>query len=143
MALFSNLLSRIWGHADTAAPTAASTGGEPAATPSSAAPDAAPAAAPATPAPSAAPSAAPVDVAAVLNGLAATHAERLDWHHSIVDLLKLVGFDSSLAARQELATDLGYTGALDGSAAMNLWLHKEVMKKLAENGGKVPQELLN
>jgi hypothetical protein len=131
MALFSNLLSRIWGHADTAAPTAASTVGVPAATPASAAP--------AVPAPPAS----PVDVAAVLNGLAATHAERLDWQHSIVDLLKLVGMDSSLAARKELATDLHYTGALDGSAAMNLWLHKEVMKKLAENGGKVPQALLD
>jgi hypothetical protein len=131
MALFSNLLSRIWGHADTAVPTAASTVEVPAATPTSDAP-----AAPAAPA-------APVDVAAVLNGLAATHAERLDWQHSIVDLLKLVGIDSSLAARKELATDLGYTGELDGSAAMNLWLHKEVMKKLADNGGKVPQELLD
>ena len=139
MALFSNLLSRIWGHADAATPPVASTGEEPAATPSSAAPDAAPTAAPATPAPSAA----PVDVAAVLNGLAATHAERLDWQHSIVDLLKLVGLDSSLAARKELAMDLHYTGELDGSAAMNLWLHKEVMKKLADNGGKVPQELLD
>ena len=135
MALFSHLLSRIWGHADTAAPTAASTAEVAAANPASDAPADAPAA-PAAPA-------APVDVAAVLNGLAATHAERLDWHHSIVDLLKLVGLDSSLAARQELATDLGYTGALDGSAAMNLWLHKEVMKKLADNGGKVPQELLS
>ena len=76
-------------------------------------------------------------MAAVLNGLAATQAERLDWQHSIVDLLKLVELDSSLAARKELATDLGYTGALDGSAAMNLWLHKAVMKKLADNGGKV------
>ena len=131
MALFSHLLSRIWGHADTAAPTAASTAGVPAATPTSDAPAAPPAPAP------------PVDVAAVLNGLASTHAERLDWQHSIVDLLKLVGIDSSLAARKELATDLGYTGALDGSAAMNLWLHKAVMKKLAENGGKVPQELLD
>jgi len=143
MALFSNLLSRIWGHADTAAPTTASTGGEPAAPPASATPDAAPAAAPAATPAAPAPSAAPVDVAAVLNGLAATHTERLDWHHSIVDLLKLVGLDSSLAARKELATDLGYTGELDGSAAMNLWLHKEVMKKLADNGGKVPQELLD
>jgi hypothetical protein len=130
MALFSHLLSRIWGHADTAAPTAASTAGVPAATPSSDAP-----AAPAPPAPA-------VDVAAVLNGLAATHAERLDWQHSIVDLLKLVDLDSSLTARKELATDLGYTGELDGSAAMNLWLHKAVMQKLADNGGKVPQELL-
>jgi 3-oxoacyl-ACP reductase-like protein len=135
MALFSHLLSRIWGQAETAAPTAASTVEVPTATPAAAAPADAPAA-PAAPA-------APVDVAAVLNGLAATHAERLDWHHSIVDLLKLVGLDSSLAARKELATDLGYTGALDGSAAMNLWLHKAVMKKLADNGGKVPQELLD
>jgi 3-oxoacyl-ACP reductase-like protein len=135
MALFSHLLSRIWGQAETAAPTAASTVEVPTATPAAAAPADAPAA-PAAPA-------APVDVAAVLNGLAATHAERLDWHHSIVDLLKLVGLDSSLAARKELATDLGYTGELDGSATMNLWLHKEVMKKLADNGGKVPQELLD
>ena len=139
MALFSNLLSRIWGHADPAAPTAASTSEVPAATPAAAASAAAPAAVPAAPAPPAS----PVDVAAVLNGLAATHAERLDWQHSIVDLLKLVGLDSSLAARKELATDLHYTGELDGSAAMNLWLHKEVMKKLADNGGKVPQELLD
>ena len=149
MALFSHLLSRIWGQADPAAPTAASTGGEPTASPSAATPDAttpdaatpdaAPPAAPAAPAPPAA----PVDVVAVLNGLAATHAERLDWHHSIVDLLKLVGLDSSLAARKELATDLGYTGELDGSATMNHWLHKAVMQKLADNGGKVPQELLD
>jgi len=131
MGLFSDLLSRIWGHADTAAPAAASTSEVSADTPSSDAP-----AASATPAP-------PVDVAAVLNGLAATHAETLDWQHSIVDLLKLIGMDSSLAARKELATDLNYTGELDGSAAMNIWLHKEVMKKLAENGGKVPQDLLH
>jgi hypothetical protein len=128
MALFSNLLSRIWGHAETAA---ASTSEVPAAPPSADAP-----ATPAPPAPA-------VDVAAVLNGLAATHAERLDWQHSIVDLLKLVDLDSSLADRKELATDLGYTGALDGSAAMNLWLHKAVMQKLAANGGKVPQDLLS
>jgi len=131
MGLFSDLLSRIWGHADTAAPAAASTSEVSVDTPSSDAP-----AAPAIPAP-------PVDVAAVLNGLAARHAETLDWQHSIVDLLKLIGMDSSLAARKELATDLNYTGELDGSAAMNIWLHKEVMKKLAENGGKVPQDLLH
>ena len=130
MGLFSDLLSRIWGHADTAAPAATSTSEAPAEPPSSDAPVAS-----ATPVP-------PVDVGVVLNGLAATHAERLDWQHSIVDLLKLLGMDSSLAARKELATDLHYTGELDGSAAMNIWLHKEVMKKLAENGGKVPQDLL-
>ena len=131
MGLFSDLLSRIWGHADTAAPAVTSTSEVPADTPSSDAP-----ATSATPVP-------PVDVAVVLNGLATTHAERLDWQHSIVDLLKLLGMDSSLAARKELATDLNYTGELDGSAAMNIWLHKEVMKKLAENGGKVPQDLLH
>jgi hypothetical protein len=83
-----------------------------------------------------------VDVAAVLDRLAASHHEKLDWKHSIVDLMKLVGMDSSIAARKELAADLHYTGNTSDSAAMNIWLHKEVMKKLAENGGKVPQSLL-
>jgi len=84
-----------------------------------------------------------VDVAAILNGLAAKHPEKLDWKHSIVDLLKLLGLDSSLGERKELAADLKYTGDTKDSATMNMWLHKEVMRKLAENGGKVPQELLS
>jgi hypothetical protein len=84
-----------------------------------------------------------VDVAAILDGLAAKNSEKLDWKHSIVDLMKLVGMDSSLNARKDLATDLHYTGDQHDSAAMNIWLHKEVLKKLAENGGKVPSELLN
>lgn len=83
-----------------------------------------------------------VDVAAVLNKLAAENTEKLDWKHSIVDLMKLVGMDSSLTARKELAADLRYTGDTNDSAKMNVWLHKEVMRKLAENGGKVPAELL-
>jgi len=83
-----------------------------------------------------------VDVAAILDNLAAKNSEKLDWKHSIVDLMKLVGMDSSLAARKELAQDLHYTGDTSDSATMNMWLHKEVMKKLAENGGKVPQNLL-
>ncbi len=99
---------------------------------------AAPAAAPAA---TAAP-AGPVDVAATLDKLAATHHEKLDWKHSIVDLMKLVGMDSSLAARKELAADLHYTGDTNDSAAMNIWLHKEVMKQLAANGGHVPAALL-
>ena len=66
---------------------------------------------------------------------------RLDWRHSIVDLMKLLELDSSLAARKELATELHYTGAKDGSAEMNIWLHKAVMQKLAENDGKVPESL--
>lgn len=83
-----------------------------------------------------------VDVAAVLDHLASTHHEKLDWKHSIVDLMKLVGMDSSLSARKELAADLHYTGDTNDSAHMNMWLHKEVMRKLAENGGKVPADLM-
>jgi hypothetical protein len=82
-----------------------------------------------------------VDVEAVLNGLAAQNSQKLNWRTSIVDLMKLLDLDSSLQERKELATELGYTGAKDGSAEMNLWLHKQVMKKLAANGGKVPADL--
>ena len=84
----------------------------------------------------------PVDIAAVLDRMAAANPEKLDWRHSIVDLMKLVGMDSSLAERKELAADLKYTGDTNDSASMNMWLHKEVMRRLAENGGKVPAELL-
>ncbi|CAN5246281.1 hypothetical protein BH20VER2_BH20VER2_18840 [soil metagenome] len=80
---------------------------------------------------------------AVLNEMAAKHPEKLDWKKSIVDLMKLVGMDSSLSARKELATELGYTGDQSDSAKMNMWLHKQVLRKFAENGGKVPQELLD
>jgi Domain of unknown function (DUF3597) len=83
-----------------------------------------------------------VDVTAVLDGLAAKNREKLDWRHSIVDLMKLVGMDSSLNARKQLATELHYSGDQNDSASMNIWLHKEVIRKLAENGGKVPPELL-
>ena len=83
-----------------------------------------------------------VDVSAILDKLAAEHKEKLDWKHSIVDLMKLVGMDSSITARKELAKDLHYTGNTDDSAAMNIWLHKEVMRKLAEHGGTVPPDLL-
>jgi hypothetical protein len=84
-----------------------------------------------------------VDVEAVLDHLAGSHKEHLDWKHSIVDLMKLVGMESSLAERKELAADLHYTGDTNDSAAMNIWLHKEVMKQLAANGGKVPASLLS
>lgn len=87
--------------------------------------------------------ASPVDVGAVLDRMAASHGEKLDWKHSIVDLMKLVGMDSSLSARKELAADLKYSGDTNDSATMNMWLHKEVMRKLAENGGKVPADLLS
>jgi hypothetical protein len=84
-----------------------------------------------------------LDVTATLDAMAAANREKLDWRHSIVDLMKLVGMDSSLSARKELADDLNYTGDKSDSAKMNMWLHKEVMRKLAENGGRVPAELLS
>jgi HEAT repeat protein len=77
----------------------------------------------------------------VLNDLAAKNPEKLDWKRSIVDLMKLLDLDSSLAARKALAQELHYTGNTNDSATMNVWLHKQVMVKLAENGGKVPEEL--
>jgi 3-oxoacyl-ACP reductase-like protein len=144
MGLFNTLMSKIFSHSASAA----------AATPSATAPAPAPAtptaAAPVASAPVATPAAAPgpapapaVDVAAILDELAAKNSEKLDWRHSIVDLMKLVGMDSSLSARKELAQDLHYSGDMNDSAAMNMWLHKEVMKQLAANGGKVPQNLLD
>ena len=84
-----------------------------------------------------------VDVNAVLTEMASKNSEKLDWKKSIVDLMKLVGMDSSLSERKELATELGYTGDKNDSATMNVWLHKQVLRKLAENGGKVPQNLLD
>jgi len=82
-----------------------------------------------------------VDVEAVLTKLASQNKEKLDWRRSIVDLMKLLKLDSSLAARKELAKELHYTGDTNNSAAMNVWLHKQVMIKLAENGGRVPEDL--
>jgi 3-oxoacyl-ACP reductase-like protein len=145
MGLFNSLMSKIFGHAApattasasqaaTAAPAAGGTPQTPAAAGSSAP---VPAAAPAAPA------APVVDVAAVLNDLAKKNPEKLDWRKSIVDLMKLVGMDSSLAARKQLATELHFTGDMNDSASMNVWLHKQVLIKLAENGGKVPPELLS
>ncbi len=85
-----------------------------------------------------------VDVVAKLEGLAATHAEKLNWKVSIVDLLKLLGLESSLAARKELAIELGCPSEKMGdSAQMNMWLHKTVLKKLADNGGNIPKDLLD
>ncbi len=82
-----------------------------------------------------------VDVEAVLSGMAAKKGQKLDWRHSVVDLMKLLDLDSSLGARKELAKELNYTGDTNDSAKMNVWLHKQVMRKLAENGGKVPESL--
>lgn len=137
MGMFTSLMSKIFGQAT---PAPATPNSPPAAVLAAASPSAAPAAA-APPQPAAV--ASPVDVAAILDGLAAKNSEKLDWKKSIVDLLKLVGMDSSLSARKELATDLHYSGDQSDSATMNVWLHQEVLKKLAANGGKVPAELLD
>jgi pyocin large subunit-like protein len=133
MGLFNNLMSKIFGHASaTAAPAPATT------TQTQTAGGSAPA--------SAATAVAPpptVDVTAILDAMAKKNPEKLDWRRSIVDLMKLVGMDSSLTARKQLAVELHYSGDQNDSASMNIWLHKEVLKKLAENGGKVPKELLD
>ena len=129
MGIFSNIMGKIFGHKPKAAPA-----------PAPAAPtEAAPAAVAVAPAPP--PQV--IDVTAALDDMAANAGQKLDWRHSIVDLMKLVGMESSLAERKELATEVGYPGAKDGSAEMNIWLHKAVMKKLAENGGKVPADLMD
>ena len=82
-----------------------------------------------------------VDVVGVLDALKDKAKQELDWKRSIVDLMKLLSMDSSLAARKELAKELHYDGDTSDSASMNVWLHKQIMKKLAENGGKLPDEL--
>jgi Domain of unknown function (DUF3597) len=118
MSILGSILSTIFGHA-SAAP-------KPAAAPASGMPPK-----PAT----------PVDVEAILNKLAAQSKEKLDWRLSIVDLMKLLNLDSSLTARKALADELHYTGNKNDTATMNIWLHKQVMQKLADNGGKVPDDL--
>lgn len=135
MGIFSNIYNKIFHHGDAAKPAAPAAPAAPA--------PAAPAPAAAAPAPAAAP-AAPVqtvDVEAVLTSLADKSPEKLNWRTSIVDLLKLLQLDSSLASRKELAQELHFTGDTNDSASMNIWLHRQVMTKLAANGGKVPQEL--
>ena len=83
-----------------------------------------------------------VDVEKVLDDMAKNNAQKLNWRTSIVDLMKLVGMDSSQQARKQLAQELHYSGDTNDSAAMNIWLHKQVMAKIAENGGKLPQDLV-
>jgi hypothetical protein len=83
----------------------------------------------------------PIDVEAVLSAMAQKNREHLNWRTSIVDLMKLLQLDSSLMARQNLARELGYTGDMHASVTMNIWLQKQVMKKLAENGGRLPEKL--
>jgi hypothetical protein len=139
MSIFGKIVSAIFGSHPAAAEPAggATSGGTPAGS--------APTASSPSAAPSAAPSTAPaqtVDVAAIVDKAAAAHkGEKLEWRTSIVDLMKALDIDSSLAARKELAKELGYTGDTNDSASMNVWLHKQVMSKLAANGGKLPPEI--
>ena len=142
MSLFGKILEKLGIGSGTAqaspAPQARPAPAPQGAPQAQAAPAPAPAAKPAAPAPIAV-----VDVVAKLEKLAASNPEKLNWKVSIVDLLKLLGIDSSLAARKELATELGCPADKMGdSAAMNMWLHKTVLKKIADNGGNVPKELL-
>ena len=131
MSIFNDLMDRIRGHAarkEEAKVNAAVAANAPAA---------------ATPSQAATATAAPVDINAVLGDMAARNSQKLDWRHSIVDLMKLVGMDSGLEQRKALAKELGYTGDTGDSAAMNIWLQKQVMARMAENGGVVPPDLLN
>ena len=134
MSIFGSIMGAIFGHGaqaktaeitTTAAPGTASASTSPAST----------SAAPGTPA------AQTVDVAAIVDKAAAATGEKLDWRTSIVDLMKALGLDSSLAARKELAKELHYTGDTNNTAAMNVWLHQQVMAKLAANGGKLPADI--
>ena len=141
MSILGRIVSSIFGHASAApAPGTAAAPGAPAAPGKPASPASAPSASPASTAKPGTPGTL-VDVTSILDKLAASNKEKLDWRHSIVDLMKLLNLDSSLAARKELAGELHFTGDKNDSASMNIWLHKQVMTKLAENGGKVPDEL--
>jgi hypothetical protein len=123
MSIFGKIMSAIFGTKAEAAETAGGAG-------SAAAPASGGAAVPV------------VEVAPILDKAVAAKGEKLEWRTSIVDLLKALDIDSSLAARKELAKELKYDGDTNDSAKMNIWLHKQVISKLAANGGKVPDDLL-
>jgi hypothetical protein len=137
MGIFSSIMNKIFHHEAAASPAAsgASAGGAAAASGQQVASAASPSAS------SGGAGAQNVDVEAVLSGMESKAGQKLDWRHSIVDLMKMLNLDSSLSARKELAQELHYTGDMNDSASMNIWLHKQVMQKLAENGGKVPDSL--
>ena len=136
MSIFGKMMGAIFGSHASATTPAAPAGGSSSGAPASTA-SAEPAPAPA--APVAPPQS--VDIAAILDKAVAAHHEKLEWRTSIVDLMKALDIDSSLAARKELAKELGYTGDTNDSASMNVWLHKQMMAQLAANGGKLPPEI--
>ena len=116
MSIFGNIMGAIFGH------SSAQAGASPTAAPG-------------------APPAQTVDVAAIVDKAAAAKGEKLAWRTSIVDLMKALDLDSSLTARKQLANELKYTGDTNDSATMNIWLHKQIMGKLAANGGKLPADI--
>ena len=122
MSIFGKIMSAIFGTKAEAAPAGGAAAG-------GAAPGGSEAAA------------ATVDVAPILDAAVKAKGEKLEWRTSIVDLMKALDIDSSFTARKELAKELGYTGDSNDSASMNIWLHKQVMTKLAANGGKLPPEI--
>ena len=131
MGIFDSIKNAIFGHASQAAAPAVT-----------AAPAAAPSSAAAAPPPAAAkPGMTQAGLTSQLTALSAKSAQKLNWQTSIVDLMKLVGLDPSLANRKQLAGELGYKGDTEDSASMNIWLHKTVMEKLAQSGGQVPADL--
>jgi 3-oxoacyl-ACP reductase-like protein len=139
MSIFGSIVSAIFGskHAAQSQPTTtATTGASPTTSPAGS-----PAAKTASPAGASAQPMSRPDLEALIAKTVAAQDEKLDWRQSIVDLMKALKLDSSLGARKQLAQELGYSGALDGSAEMNTWLHRQVMTKLAESGGKVPDSL--
>jgi hypothetical protein len=154
MSIFGSIMGAIFGKGSaqasgspTAAPSApaakgsAQASGSPTAAPSApAAKGSAQASASPTAAPSA-PVAQTVDIAAIVDKAAAAKGEKLEWRTSIVDLMKALNLDSSLTARKQLAKELNYTGDTNDSATMNVWLHKQVMGKIAANGGKLPADI--
>lgn len=131
MSIFGNIMSKIFNHPTAASPTAEPDFSDVQAGSSATAP------VPAAPTPMS-----EVDVEGVLTDMASKYSHPVNWRYSIVDLMSMLGIDNSLAQRKELATELGYDGDMNDSATMNIWPHKQVMQKLAENGGKVPADLL-
>jgi hypothetical protein len=140
MSIFGKIMGAIFGSHASATPAsggAATAGSASASGASTASSSAGPSAA----STASAATAQTVDVAAIVDKAAAATGEKLEWRTSIVDLMKALNIDSSLTARKELAKELGYTGDTNDSASMNIWLHKQVMAKLAANGGKLPPEI--
>ena len=135
MSIWENIKTAIFGKAHSSAPTANVGSGTKAANPSVGSVPASSAATPVKSPPG------PIDMETVMKGYEAKTPQQLNCRTSIVDLLKLLGIDSSLANRTQLAKELGYTGSTTDSATMNLWLHKQVLRKIQESGGKVPASL--